>query len=61
MDQLVGAQGQVKVTKKTQKPILTFPQQTPNQKQKIFFLMSTRRLAKSVEVLNSSLALTAGN
>jgi len=33
----------------------------PNQKQKNFFSMSTRKLAESVEGLNSSLALAAGD
>ena len=37
------------------------PQQMPNQKQKNFFSMSTRKLAESVEGLNSSLALAAGD
>ena len=40
-------------------PPVTFPQQTPNQQQKNFFSMSTRRLTESVEGLNSSLALAA--
>jgi len=42
-------------------PLVTSPQQTPNQNQKNFFSMSTRRLAESVEGLNSSLALAASN
>jgi len=42
-------------------PLVTFPQQTPNQKQKKFFSMLTRRLVESVESLNSSLALAAGD
>jgi len=64
MGQLVGAQGQVMVAKKMQKHshLLRSPQQTPNQNQKnFFFSMYTRRLAESVEGLNSSLALAAGN
>jgi len=35
-------------------------QKTPNPKRKAFFSISTRRLAESVEGLNSSLALAAG-
>jgi len=37
------------------------PSKPPNQKQKIFFSMSTRRLAESLKGLNGSLALAAGN
>ena len=57
------AQGQAKMAKITQKrPYLCrSPQKTSNPKRKIFFLMSTRRLAESVEGLNSSLALAAGD
>jgi len=40
--------------------LLRSPQKT-NPKRKMFFLMSTRRLAESVEGLNSSLALAAGD
>jgi len=36
-------------------------QKTPNWKQKTIFLMSARRLAESIEGLNSSLALAAGD
>ena len=63
MGQLVGAQGQVKVAKKMQNlsHLWRSPQQTPNQKQKLFFLMSTRRHVESVEGLNSSLVLAAGD
>ena len=63
MGQLVGAQGQVKVAKKMQKHphLWRSPHQTPNQKQKNFFSMSTRRLAESVEGLNSSLTPAAGD
>ena len=57
MGQWIGAQGQVKVAKKMQNP----PQRTPNQKCKKLFLMSTRRLAESVEGFNSSLALAASD
>jgi len=43
-------------------PLVTLPQKTPNQKQTKFFSMSTRRLAESVEsLMNSSLALAAGD
>ena len=58
MGQLVGALGQVKVAKKMQNtPTCDVPpskRQTKNKK--IFFSMSARRLAESVEGLNSSLA-----
>jgi len=52
------AQGQAKIAKITQKhPYLwRSPQKTSNSKWKTFLSMSTRRLAQSVEVLNSSLA-----
>ena len=61
MGQLVGAQGQVKVAKKMIKHshLWRSPQQTP--KQKLFFSMSTRRLAESLEGLNSSVALADGD
>ena len=42
-------------------PLVTFPPANAKPKQKIFFSMSTRRLAESVEGLNSSLALGAGD
>jgi len=63
MGQWVKAQGQVKVAKKMQKHphLWRSLQQMPNQKQKIFFSMSTRTLAESIEGLNSSLALAAGD
>ena len=56
-------QGEAKMAKITQKyPYLwRSPQKTSKPKQKTFFFMSTRRLAESVEGLNSSLALAAGN
>ena len=58
MGQLVGALGQVKVAKKMQNtPTCDVPpskRQTKNKK--FFFSMSARRLAESVEGLNSSLA-----
>ena len=61
MGQWVG--GQVKVAKKMQKhPHLwrsSSKRQTKNEK--MFFSMSTRRLADSVEGLNSSLALAGGD
>jgi len=40
---------------------VTSPPETHHQKGKTFFSLSTRRLAESVEVLNSSLALAAGD
>ena len=58
------AQGQPKMAKIKQKhPYLWRPpQKTSNPKRKMFFFsMSTRRLAESVDGLNSSLALTAGD
>jgi len=63
MGQWVGAQSQVKVAKKMQKypHLWRSTQRTPNQKQKNFFSMSTRRLAESVKGLNSCLALAAGD
>jgi len=36
------------------------PRRTPNPNQNNFFLIETRRLAASVEGLNSSLAIAAG-
>jgi len=59
----VGAQGQIKLAKKSQKHalIVTSPQKTPNPKRKkIFFSVLTGRLAGSVDALNSSLAQSAG-
>jgi len=44
---------------KKSKTFPQFPQRTPNQKRKKLFSTSTRRLAESVEGLNSSLVLTA--
>ena len=41
--------------------LLCHLQETPIENKKRFFSMSTRRLAESVEGLNSSLALAAGN
>jgi len=41
--------------------LLMFPQKTSNPKRKFFFSILTPRLAESVEGLNSSLALAAGN
>ena len=57
MTQWVGAQGQPKVAKKKQKhPHLWRPPREPQaKKEKLFFSISTRRLAESVEGLNSSL------
>jgi len=59
MGQWVRAQGQVKVAKnlKTWKHALwRHLQKTPNGKQKTCFSISTRRLAESVDGLDSSLA-----
>ena len=58
----VGAQGQIKLAKKSQKHalIVTSPQKTPNPKRKNFVFSSTGRLAGSVDALNSSLAQSAG-
>jgi len=42
-------------------PLVTFPPANAKPKTKSLFPMSTRRLAESVEGLNSSLALPAGN
>jgi len=63
MVQWVEAQARTKVaTKKQKHPHLwRSPQRTPNRKRKIFFSASTRRLAESVEGVNSSLALAAGD
>jgi len=41
--------------------LLRHLQKTPTENEKRFFSMSTRRLAESVEGLNSSLALAAGD
>jgi len=58
----IGAQGQVKLAKKTQEypHLWRYPQRTPNPKRKTFFSISTTRLAESVDGLNSSLAQSAG-
>jgi len=63
MGQWVGAQRQVKVTKKTQKypHLWRSPRERQTENEKRFFSMSTRRLAESIEGLNSSLALAAGD
>ena len=63
MGQLVGSQGQVKVAKKCKNtPTCDVPPSKPQTKnKKIIFSMSTRRLAESVEGLNSSLTLAAGD
>jgi len=57
----VGAQGQESSAKKARKhaPLLPHPQRTPNPKGKTFLSISTRRLAKSTDGLNSSLAQPA--
>ena len=51
---IIMAQGQVKVAKNT--PPVAFPPKTPTENEQIFFSISTTRLARSVEGLNSSLA-----
>jgi len=62
MGQLVGAQGQVKVAKKMQNtPTCDVPPSKRQTKNKNIFFMLTRRLAESVDGLNSSLALAAGD
>ena len=63
MGQLVGAQGQVKVAKKMQKHphLWRSPSKRQTKNKKNFFSMLTRRLVESVESLNSSLALAAGD
>ena len=59
MSQWVGAQGQVKVAKNT--PICgVTPRKPPTKNEKIFFSISTTRLAESVKGLNSSLAQSPG-
>jgi len=63
MGHWVGAQGRPKVTKisKTCPHCdITF-QKTPTENEKRLFSMSTKRLAESVEGLNSSLALAASD
>jgi len=40
---------------------VTLPQKTPNRKQKTFLSILTRRPAETIEGLNSSLALAAGD
>jgi len=63
MAQWVGAQGRPKMAKKSKNtPTCGGPPREPQtENEKIFFSNSTRRLAESVEGLNSSLALAAGN
>ena len=62
MPQWIWVQGQVKVAKKTQKHrhLWRSPQRTPNRKRKTFFSISTRRLAESVDGLDSSLTQSPG-
>jgi len=63
MGQWVGAQGRPKVTKisKTCAHCDVTSRKSPTKTKNVFFSMSTRRLAESVEGLNSSLALAAGD
>ena len=58
----VGAQGKVTIAKKVRKPppIMMSPTSNPKPKTKSFILIQTRRLAESVDGLNSSLAQSAG-
>jgi len=58
MAQWVEAQGQEKVSKNT--PTCGVPPRKPPKKTNHFFPISTTRLAKSVEGLNSSLAQSPG-
>jgi len=62
MAQWVGVQGQVKLPKKAKTPALeAVPLENPKPKtKKSFFSISTRRLAESVEGLNSSLSQSPG-
>jgi len=62
MTRWVGAQDQVTSATKARKhaSIVTSPTQNPKPKTKIFFLKYTRRLADSVDGLNSSLAPSFG-
>ena len=63
MGQWVGVQGKVKAAKKKQKHphLWRSPKRTPNRKRKTFlFSISSRRLAESVDGLDSSLAQSAG-
>ena len=62
MGQWVGAQRRPKVTKISKTcPYCDVTSRKPPPKTKNVFFMSARRLAESVEGLNSSLALAAGN
>jgi len=59
MVQWVGTQDQVKIAKNT--PTCGVPpKKNPTEREKIFFSISTTRLTKSVEGLNSSLAQSPG-
>jgi len=57
-----GAQGQVKFAKRSRKytVIVTSSAENHTPKTKTFFSISTRRLAESVDGLNSSLAQSTG-
>jgi len=63
MGQWVGAQGQPKVIKisKTCPHCDVTSSKPGTENKKLFFSISTRRLAESVEGLNSSLTLTTGD
>jgi len=62
MGQWVEAQGQVKVAKKCKNtPTCAVPPSKGQTKKEKKFLMSTGRLAESLEGLNNSLALAAGD
>jgi len=61
MGQWVGVQGQAKVAKISQTcPHCDITSRKPQIQSEKFFLISTRRLAESVEGLNSSLAQSPG-
>jgi len=62
MAHCVGAQGQVQMAKmlRTLAPITTSPTENHKPKTKELFSIWTRRLAESVDALNSSLAQSAG-
>jgi len=63
MAQWVGAQGRPKVAKKSKNtPTCGGPPREPQtENETIFYSISTRRLAESVEGLNNPLALAAGD
>jgi len=58
----VGAQSQVNLARTSRKhaPIMMLPTENIKPKTKLFFSISSRRFAESVDGLNSSLAQSAG-